>query len=563
MPKLTAQARAKFLTQIKGTDQYEVEREWMQEFHDAMEKVIDDSDDFGEKEKDIQKMQDELLDVMFRSKEHDPKTRIKYNAEEVEEKLNSFDKVVADFRKKYGDKDFPEFFKKYDEQGVGYDLGDKEESKEQISEKPEKTDKKEPVIASETKPAVSKQANEWIREIQNKVGETQYITPEEFARIIACRQLADTERGHKSRLVNTTLTEEQIDKRAAELLSSKAFDDYINKRLPKISLNHVTDGHGGRLEDDMTEFIRAREDCQDLDPKLFGRYQFKTPYKTYDDYINDKKRVPGGMNLEYLDNSFEYEDDKTRAAKLMAAATIKNMKPNSKFNPEILNEKARELIKSPIFKLATKNKNALDSALKGDFNAYADEVGRVQEMFSKTKSAATYGRMNIASHIDTMKGVKTSDKRDPNKAFIGDAKDVETENKYLSKRSQKYQRMVRNAEKLIDNPNASAKDTMKAVNAILEYQNGKEGGSLFKARNQRFDQSMQLLADITIGTPAQKYLEDQIKKVNTARGKQPGDAGYYSIDTLRDNAFKSVKTGNELENKVNEVGDIGLGGPMN
>ena len=73
---------------------------------------------------------------------------------------------------------------------------------------------------------------------------------------------------------------------------------------------------------------------------------------------------------------------------------------------------------------------------------------------------------------------------------------------------------------------------------------------------------MQLLADITIGTPAQKYLEDQIKKVNTARGKQPGDAGYYSIDTLRDNAFKSVKTSNELEKKVNEAGDIGLGGPM-
>ena len=521
MPKLTAEARAKYLLQIKETDQYEAERKWMKEFDSAMEDAVDEAGDADDKDKEkaIDAMKEGLYYVVYRTQKFDPKTLIKYNEEDVAEKIKEFDKAVENYRKKYGDKDFPEFFKKYDEQGVGYDLGDKEESKEQTSEKldnainklgemqnvPFELDKdgntqptkefidpvqkeagalgtknegkpeKESVIASETKPAVSKKANEWIREIQNKVGETQYITPEEFARIIACRQLSDSVRGSKSRLVNTTLTEEQIDQRAAELLSSKAFDDYINKRLPKISLNHVTDGHGGRLEDDMTEFVRAREDCQDLDPKLFGRYQFKTPYKTYDDYINDKKRVPGGMNLELLDNSFEHEDDKTRVAKLLAAATIKDMKPNSKFNPEILNEKARELIKSPIFKLATKNKNALESALKGDFTAYADEVGRVQEMFSKTKTAATYGRMNIASHIDTMKGVKTSDKRDPDKAFIGDAKDVETENKYLSKRSQKYQRMVKNAEKLIDNPNASAKDTMKAVNAILEYQNGKEG----------------------------------------------------------------------------------------
>ena len=75
-------------------------------------------------------------------------------------------------------------------------------------------------------------------------------------------------------------------------------------------------------------------------------------------------------------------------------------------------------------------------------------------------------------------------------------------------------------------------DLIKTVNSILEYQDGKEKGFSNQSKNQRFDDSMRLLAELTVGTPAEKYYRAQLEKVNAARGLSPDSPGYLKPETF-------------------------------
>ena len=99
--------------------------------------------------------------------------------------------------------------------------------------------------------------------------------------------------------------------------------------------------------------------------------------------------------------------------------------------------------------------------------------------------------------------------------------------KQLGNRGPKFRNMIASVNKLSHNTgDVSEKDLIGAVNSILEYQDGKEKGFFSSSKNQRFNDSMTLLAEITMGTPAEKHYRAQLDKVNAARGLRPGTPGY-------------------------------------
>ncbi len=99
--------------------------------------------------------------------------------------------------------------------------------------------------------------------------------------------------------------------------------------------------------------------------------------------------------------------------------------------------------------------------------------------------------------------------------------------KQLAKRGPKYRNMIRAVGELKSSSIAADEtNVIKTVNAILEYQDGKEKGFFSSAKNQRFNDSMTLLAELTVGTPAEKYYRAQLDKVNRARGLTPDHPNY-------------------------------------
>ena len=151
------------------------------------------------------------------------------------------------------------------------------------------------------------------------------------------------------------------------------------------------------------------------------------------------------------------------------------------------------------------------SAQAKDYNAKLKDA--------KAKLGATPSLMKYApaSNSDNSKGV-------------GNNPEV-----YLSKRGPKYRAMVQAAQEYAGSFNfekgnaADPAKTMKVIDAVLDYQNGKEK-PMSGAAGDRFNNSMVLLASVTRGTPMEKYLDQQIKHINEVRGAQPGSKNYITKD---------------------------------
>ena len=93
-------------------------------------------------------------------------------------------------------------------------------------------------------------------------------------------------------------------------------------------------------------------------------------------------------------------------------------------------------------------------------------------------------------------------------------------------------------------------ELMKLIDAILDYQKGKEK-VMSGAAGHRFDNSMILLASVTAGIPMEKYLDQQIANVNKVRGAQPGSRDFITKEGLFE-GFKADKNGLQNAQHVNE-----------
>ncbi len=113
---------------------------------------------------------------------------------------------------------------------------------------------------------------------------------------------------------------------------------------------------------------------------------------------------------------------------------------------------------------------------------------------------------------------------------VQQAKNLAEENapkRMRAKETKDYRQMIRSIKTIQEKCTGKyqmlePKHLMRAVNAILEYQDGKEA----ELNNRQFANSMHLLGELTAGTAAEKYYRQQLDKVNGIRGLKPGDPGF-------------------------------------
>lgn len=436
---------------------------------------------------------------------------------------------------------------------------------------------------------VEKSASEWIEEEQAEIKKTGKPTEIQLARIIAARQLADAKRGKRANIDSRVISGAELGARMKEVLNSQAFKDFFKSnafkakdltsghaggfeekfrtfvrgydmaKLSKNEINRYTDYESIEKED--AEPVKAKEN---------------NGIQTYDDYIKKNAKDFGKeKNIQYLDDMFsEAETPFSHAAKMAAADHLRRKNPDAPFDEKLLNRTAHKFMADPTFKLMMRDKKLMDQLNKGNLETFALNIaeqatsfdgiakGKIQlnykpgfrvarEMVTgeyyldtpehirnmREYEEANYERvrkeMEEQYNIDIKAGkrVNYSDYIDPD-AVAERVKDqarrheIET---MWKKRGPKYKAM---ASTLIDYDVkkrmgiATGEDVVRVIGSIIDYQTGKEKGFKSEEKNQRFDESMKVLAELTVGTPAERYFTQQLDKVNAARGFKPGDPGY-------------------------------------
>ena len=132
----------------------------------------------------------------------------------------------------------------------------------------------------------------------------------------------------------------------------------------------------------------------------------------------------------------------------------------------------------------------------------------------------------------------------------------EIRDQYMKARGPKFRAMVDAAAKYKQGDSRTA---MNLIDRVLDYQNGKE--KVMKgAAGERFNDSLMLLASVTVGTPLEKtVLEPQLDKINRIRGAKPGSPDYVSkeefashLQEKQDNVDKTIAKNEAMEKKFFE-----------
>jgi hypothetical protein len=188
------------------------------------------------------------------------------------------------------------------------------------------------------------------------------------------------------------------------------------------------------------------------------------------------------------------------AAKMAAASDIIRNDPNAMFDRKTLEKKARKYLTDPAFRIINRDPKLLDSICGGNVILLSKEVSRLKERCLEI--AVRNGPFSKA--FDELKDMKL-----PETAGI-------------SKSVEEYKR------KKLDK---NVRHKMAVVNSIIEFQDqyrDEKSGPRADAVNE----SMKMLAEFVSGSSAEIYLNQQLKKVNEARGLKPRDKGYLEKDDV-------------------------------
>ena len=175
-------------------------------------------------------------------------------------------------------------------------------------------------------------ARDFIVELRDKGFETRnssYFTDKvkedygnKFLKIIAARQLADSERNNPERLKTVSITAEQLDQRVAEMKEDAVFKGFIDsikksksKMISAITRATATPGHGGKLDDMLKKYMLNLPPGELKNSKLHERYM-----PSVDERIEKiKEQVE---KLQSKNTTSKKEDEKIKDQLVKAVAEI-------------------------------------------------------------------------------------------------------------------------------------------------------------------------------------------------------------------------------------------------
>lgn len=322
---------------------------------------------------------------------------------------------------------------------------------------------------------------------------------------------------------------DRIRENANSLLNPPEFKDKEGKSAGE-QLNEYKIALGEDILKATEEFtnLAMQEKKKDVNNSLFGIKNVIDKYSIYDN-INDTTRVKKSVKAEKKDIE-EIDKAFTLHIKALEEAKKNNVKDASKYleAAKEVQRLKKEYSEPPVFR-DKKNKTA-----KKQLEEYQQKKG-VQyikaakkymdkydaDMKKKTEEYIQKAVKKLPSHIKP-----TTRKYEINtapKIVNGEAIDNKLGD-YAAKRGPKFNKMVKAGDEYVLDDGSPVK-TMKLIDAILDYQKGKEKVTSGE-QAERFIDSMRLLAEITIGTPHEKLFTDQLNRVNKLRGAKPGSKNY-------------------------------------
>ena len=263
------------------------------------------------------------------------------------------------------------------------------------------------------------------------------------------------------------------------------------------------------------------------------------------------------------------------AAFMAAASHLSRQYPNAELDEALLKKTAARFYKDPMFRFVMKDRQSINDICRGNADTLAEKVQNIHNDFSdalenckKTEFVKTRVDTGVSyesgdeykaeeKHVFPENFNAAYDRLTKQSADIHTAKaqswirseterlldqgaqnrevaEREAQKSYLDKkrlaeaekRGPKFRKMVEAVEAAKGKKDLQAGDLIRTVNAIIDYQTGKEKGFFSSEKNQRFNDSMAVLGELTVGTEAEKYFQQQLDKVNQARGLQPDDPKY-------------------------------------
>ena len=126
-----------------------------------------------------------------------------------------------------------------------------------------------------------------------------------FIRIMAARELADSDRGHAAKLNRKTLSAEEVDARATQMKKDPTFRAFIktlesDEKKLKSAISAAASGHGGGLDDMFKDYIKKQPACKLRNDSILKRYMpnakerleiLQDQYKTYKSSMKELRTV--------------------------------------------------------------------------------------------------------------------------------------------------------------------------------------------------------------------------------------------------------------------------------
>ena len=405
--------------------------------------------------------------------------------------------------------------------------------------------------------------------------------------------------------------QEYFDRKAAEVYNSSQFQFICRHDPDKLNLLTTGDfvGFGNAVNHHMDLIRKVDEDSEERSEERkkvskdiivslkFGTAYGSAPqrrqnaaYNKVMDLFDQKYRFLGCRKNENPGALLDIERAMTGQALGIKAALLENP------------QKKKELTEQNVKDLLDSSKKMLRYLKKYEGNSYADqlkeELGKViqtgekygnppefrdkkgktaEQQLEEYKTACAAKFQNAAwkfsNNYNDLKKKDYSERADDMKKQLGTpelkkikiAKQTRQKNEkyteaviddFMNKRGPKYKAMVKAATEYESHGAEDPSKTMKLIDSIVDYQKGKE--KLTGSAGARFDNSMMLLANVTVGTPMEKYLDEQIAKVNKARGAKPGDKNFVTKDTYFEGFDADLEPQEKAEKEEAKQREFGL-----
>ena len=153
--------------------------------------------------------------------------------------------------------------------------------------------------------------------------EQKNLYADNILKILAVRQLADSERGKKDKLVRYEFTDKELNDRVAEMKEDPVFGDFINKikqdpdlMKKAILAAQANLGHGGKLDDMLKDYMLNLPPGEFHNDKLHDRYL--PTIKERIEYIQKqyKRAMKAMKQMEVLDDALEVAQKRRSEARI-------------------------------------------------------------------------------------------------------------------------------------------------------------------------------------------------------------------------------------------------------